>query len=224
MYQFCSPLVTVLLGYLFSERPRCACTCWPLVVWQTALSFDVHFALFLNEALLAAPVCQVATAFHALPFTSCRRAATSLMPCGTGALLTCCCHSYWYYVHSMVNFTTQASRQGHQQHRDATHPILAAVLLATVLLSSIVSYSQERAASNVMASLQGLLPSTCTVVRDGTGTVLCTRALVICCVEDVLRPSGAALRCCSPGKLLAAAPPLSCLAALFIFPALAAAS
>ncbi|KAF6263646.1 hypothetical protein COO60DRAFT_1698701 [Scenedesmus sp. NREL 46B-D3] len=56
---------------------------------------------------------------------------------------------------------------GIQSPRDKNNAILAAALIIVVTLTCIMSYMQERSASNLMDSLKKMMPNKCTVVRDG---------------------------------------------------------
>lgn len=50
---------------------------------------------------------------------------------------------------------------------DWTVLVLAVALDVVVILTCLLNYFQERSASNVLASIQGMLPAACIVVRDG---------------------------------------------------------
>ncbi len=50
---------------------------------------------------------------------------------------------------------------------DDANVILAGVLSVVVVLTCMINYWHERATSNVLASIKDMLPTTCTVVRDG---------------------------------------------------------
>lgn len=56
---------------------------------------------------------------------------------------------------------------GLQNPKDRNNLILGAALIIVVALTCVMSYVQERSASNVMASLSKMMPNQCTVVRDG---------------------------------------------------------
>jgi sodium/potassium-transporting ATPase subunit alpha len=56
---------------------------------------------------------------------------------------------------------------GIQSEKDHINLILGGALVFVVIFTCILSYFQEKAASNVMASLKNMMPNQCTVIRGG---------------------------------------------------------
>lgn len=62
---------------------------------------------------------------------------------------------------------------------DSSTVILAGTLSVVIIITCTINYWHERQTSNVLASIKGMLPSHCTVVRDGSESSIVAETLVL---------------------------------------------